>query len=132
MVFGTFDILHQGHINFFKQARKLSANPFLIVSIARDDNVKKIKGQKPKNNERKRLSAIKKYVLVNKVVLGGAKNYLKHILKEKPQVIVLGYDQKAYTRNLRKLLNKQGLKVRVVRARPFKPHLYKSSLLKNS
>ena len=28
MVFGTFDFLHKGHLNFFKQARKLSAHPF--------------------------------------------------------------------------------------------------------
>ena len=41
MVFGTFDILHQGHLDFFKQARKLVANPFLVVSVARDVNVKK-------------------------------------------------------------------------------------------
>ena len=43
MAFGTFDILHAGHLNFFKQARKLSKYPFLIVSVARDVNVKKIK-----------------------------------------------------------------------------------------
>ena len=45
MVFGTFDGVHKGHINFFKQARVLSKNPYLIVSIARDKNVKKIKGK---------------------------------------------------------------------------------------
>ena len=43
MVFGTFDGLHEGHLDFFKQARQLSKNPFLIVSIARDKNVKIIK-----------------------------------------------------------------------------------------
>ena len=39
MVFGTFDGLHKGHINFFQQAVKLAKNSYLIVSIARDKNV---------------------------------------------------------------------------------------------
>jgi cytidyltransferase-like protein len=34
MVFGTFDGLHEGHLVFLKQARKLTEKPFLIVSIA--------------------------------------------------------------------------------------------------
>ena len=41
MVFGTFDGLHKGHLNFFKQAKKLAQKSFLIVSIARDLNVLK-------------------------------------------------------------------------------------------
>jgi cytidyltransferase-like protein len=44
MVFGTFDFLHKGHLNFFKQARSLAKNPYLIASVARDYNVKRIKG----------------------------------------------------------------------------------------
>ena len=54
MVFGTFDGLHQGHLNFFKQARNLSKNSYLIVSVARDKNVKKIKGRLPYLNEKKK------------------------------------------------------------------------------
>ena len=53
MVFGTFDILHPGHLNFFKQAREFGN--FLIAVIARDKTVLKIKGRLPKNNEKKRL-----------------------------------------------------------------------------
>jgi FAD synthetase len=130
MVFGTFDILHKGHLNFFKQARKLSKNPFLIVSVARDLNVKKIKGQKPLHNLRQRLTAVKKCHGVNMAVLGGIKNHLTHILKLKPQIIALGYDQKAYVNNLAKDLLQKGLKVKVLRLKAYKPHVYKSSLIK--
>src|SRR6266404_1388313 len=93
MVFGTFDGLHKGHSNFFRQARKLSRNPFLIVSIARDINVKKIKGKKSRSKERQRLLAVKNSGLVDKVILGGIKNHIPHIFKEKPDIIALGYDQ---------------------------------------
>ena len=68
MVFGTFDGLHLGHLNFFKQARALAPNSYLVVSIARDKNVFKIKEKKPFLNERKRLTLIKKSRLIDKVI----------------------------------------------------------------
>ena len=34
MVFGTFDGLHKGHLDFFKQAKNFIENSFLIVSIS--------------------------------------------------------------------------------------------------
>lgn len=130
MLFGTFDILHKGHLNMFKQARALAKNPYLIVSIARDVNVKKIKGKKPSNSEKKRLKVIGKSALVNKAVLGGLKNHIPHILKEKPQIIALGFDQRAYVANLKKELKNNGLEIKVIRLKPFKRHIYRSSLLK--
>jgi len=130
MVFGTFDILHKGHLDFFKQARKLAKNPYLIVSIARDINVRKIKSRAPRNNEKKRLLKVRQSDLVDKAVLGGVKSYIGHILKEEPSIIALGYDQSAYTTGLKQLLGKKGLKVIIKRLKSYKPHLYKSSLLK--
>ncbi len=130
MVFGTFDFLHKGHLDFFKQARKLAKNPFLIVSIARDSNVNKIKGKKPILSEKKRAQEVKSTGLVDKVVLGGKSSYLPHILKEKPNIIALGYDQSAYTENLQTSLMDKGLAVVIKRLKAYNPHLYKSSILK--
>jgi len=133
MVFGTFDGLHLGHLNFFQQARSLvgkNAQSFLIVSIARDQNVQKIKGQKPEFDEKKRKLLIQSSSLVDKVVFSGLKNYLPHILKEKPDIIGLGYDQNAYVDNLKKDLAKTGMKIKIVRLKPYKEHIYKNQLLK--
>ncbi len=131
MVFGTFDLLHPGHLNFFKQARSLAKNPYLIVSVARDANVKKIKGQSPTFKEQRRLLAVKKYSFANKCVLGGVKSYLPHIKKARPDIIALGYDQIAYVDNLAQDLAKAGLKVKIHRLKAYKPSIYKSSLHKN-
>ena len=90
MVFGTFDGIHKGHLNFFKQARNLSKNPFLIVSIARDKNVKRIKGIETILNEKKRLVLVKRIKKVNKVVLSDVRDYLPHIIKTRPEIIALG------------------------------------------
>lgn len=130
MVFGTFDVLHKGHLNFFKQARALAKNPYLIVSVARDINVKKIKGQRPTLNQHERLNDVRKSGLAERCVLGGVKDYLPHIIKEQPNVIALGYDQTAYVDNLRRDLGKAGLRPKICRLNAYKPKVHKSSLLK--
>lgn len=130
MVFGTFDGLHKGHINFFKQAKNLFKNSFLIVSIARDKNVIEIKNKKPELPEKERFNLVQKSGFVDKVVFGGKNKYLSHILKEKPDVIALGYDQKAYTKNLKKDLKNKDLLTKIVRLKPYKEKIYKNHLLK--
>lgn len=131
MVFGTFDGLHQGHLNFFKQARDLVSYPYLVVSIARDENVFKIKGKYPEKKEKSRMALIKKSKLVDKVVLSGTGNHIPHIVKEKPDVIALGYDQHKYVKNLRKDLKAKNISVKIIRLKPYKEKIYKNSLLKN-
>lgn len=129
MLFGTFDGVHMGHIDFFKQAKKLAKNVFLIVSVARDKNVLKIKGKLPFSDENKRKGLIEKISLVDKVVLGGMKDHIPHILKERPDVIALGYDQLAYIKNLEKDLKNKGLTVKIIRLKPYKKHIYKNHLI---
>ncbi len=128
MVFGVFDLLHPGHISFLKQAKKLGT--FLVVSVARDVNVKKIKGKLPMVDEKKRVMRIKRLKIANKVVLGGLKDPWPHIKKEKPEVIALGYDQHDYVKNLKKELLKNNLKVRVVRLKSYRPAVFKSSIIR--
>lgn len=130
MVFGTFDVLHKGHMHFFKQARTLAKNPFLIVSIARDRNVARIKNRKPLRTEIQRKKDVEATALADKVILGAQRKYLAHIVKERPAIIALGYDQSAYTENLRDNLLKKGLDAKIVVLKPHKPHLYKSSIVK--
>ncbi len=129
MLFGTFDGLHKGHLDFFKQAHKLATNAFLIVSIARDKNVFKIKGAYPRHSEKERLKFVKNSGLADKVVLGGIRAHLPHIRKERPDIIALGYDQHAYVENLKTEL--KDLNVKIVRLKPYKPHIYKNHLLKS-
>jgi len=62
--FGTFDILHTGHINFLRSAKAFGD---LTLVISRDKTVKKIKKKNPVNNEKKRLNNIKKLNIANKI-----------------------------------------------------------------
>ncbi|MBI3290707.1 adenylyltransferase/cytidyltransferase family protein [Candidatus Falkowbacteria bacterium] len=124
MVFGTFDKIHLGHINLFEQAKKYG--DYLIVVVARDQNVKKIKGHLPERNEEQRLKEIKKENLVAKAVLGHPNNPYKVIADEKPDVICLGYDQDSYDRYLKEIFPD----IEATRLKPYKPEIYKSSKLK--
>jgi FAD synthetase len=128
MVFGTFDIFHKGHISFLQQARR--EGDFLLVVVARDETVKKIKKRQAKNNARKRLLAIKNSQLADKVILGSLGDKYAVIKKYQPDVICLGYDQKAYVDKLKDKLRQFGLeKTRIKKLEPFHPEKYKSSLL---
>ena len=69
---------------------------------------------------------------MDKALLGGVSDHLRHIVKERPQIIALGYDQSAYVKGLKSSLAAKGLKVRVVRLKPFYPKIYKSSLAKQN
>lgn len=124
MVFGTFDILHPGHIHMLKQAKKLSDS--LVVVIARDETVVKVKHKPPRNKEEVRLQNIKNLGLADKVLLGDLKDKLKAIREEKPDIIALGYDQQIPVDNLAKEV---GEGVKLVRLESYKPELYKSSKL---
>lgn len=123
MVFGTFDGLHPGHLDFFKQAKDYG--DYLTVVIGRDKNVLKIKGKLPKHSEANRLEKVVGCGLADRVIMGQIRDVYKIIRQEKPEVIALGYDQESYTY---KLAN-EFPNIKIIRLKPFKPEIYKSSKL---
>lgn len=128
LVFGTFDRFHPGHSNFLKQAKKYGA---VFVIIARDQTVEKLKGKKPSQKERTRQITIKKICSVKKVFLGSLNEPYKIIKEIKPAIICLGYDQKFFIKDLPKKIKEFGLQTKIIRLKPYKPNLYKSSKIKS-
>jgi len=130
MVFGTFDMVHAGHEDLFRQARALAPETYLVVSVARDTVAERIKGFRPRHAEEERLTVVAAHALVDEAVLGDAEGYVGHIRASMPEVIALGYDQTGeYVENLENDLRKAGLNTRVVRLSAFKPEKYKTSKL---
>lgn len=126
MAFGSFDILHKGHIFYLKEAK--SFGDFLIVIVARDDNIVRFKGKKSKNNEQYRLKQVKNLDFVDKAVLGHKNDILEVLEEHKPDIICLGYDQKTMDETtLKEELEKRNIKAEIVRAKPYKEEIYKSS-----
>ncbi len=129
MVFGTFDIFHPGHRDFFQQAKKHGG--YLVVVVARDETVKQVKEQKPTNNEQKRKEVIQRSGLADEVVLGNLEDKYAVIEKYKPDVICLGYDQDFFIDKLKEKLEEFKMEeTRIFRLEPFESEKYKSSILK--
>jgi len=130
LIFGTFDNFHAGHEFFINEARNLG--DILYVVIARDETVKKIKGHEPEQTEKDRLKSLKNRKIADKVILGSLTDKNKAIKKFKPDFIALGYDQFAFTYTLEKTLIDLKLDSKIIRLNPYKPDIYKSSLLKKT
>lgn len=130
LVFGTFDGLHPGHLNLFKQARKYGN--YLIVVVARDKNVKKLKKRQPQFNERERLKKIKELGLIDRAVLGGLEDPYAVIKKIKPDIVCLGYDQRFFVKELAGELKKLKLSPKIFRLKSFNPKIYHTSKLRKN
>ncbi len=128
LAFGTFDILHPGHVKYLDWAAKYGR---LIVIVARDESVKRIKGEYPIMDEKSRLAVVGALRAVNTAVLGNkikSKEDIYKILNDiRPDVIVLGYDQMADEDRIKKFAASSGFSVRVVRLVPYKNSKFKSS-----
>lgn len=125
MVFGTFDFIHQGHLNFFMQAKQHGNE--LVVVIARDSTVQRTKGEKPFFTENERLRAVKRVKTVDRAVLGHLDDVYRVIAEEQPDIICLGYDQSFFVEKLEQKLKEFGLQTKIMRLKPFLPEKYKSS-----
>ncbi len=129
LVFGTFDGLHDGHKDFFRQAKEYGE--YLVVVVGRDSTVQKTKNRLPKLNEQERLKEVQNCELVNEARLGNEGNDPYKIIKEiNPDIICLGYDQTHFTDKLEAKLKEMGMgNVEIKRLKAYKPEQFHSSIL---
>ncbi|MFH0776273.1 MAG: adenylyltransferase/cytidyltransferase family protein [Patescibacteria group bacterium] len=127
LLFGTFDGLHPGHLNFFAQAAQFGK---VFVIVARYQNVWKIKNRKPHFSEKSRLAKVAAQKNIFKAQLGEQKDFLRPIQKIRPDLICLGFDQKTFgITELKVKLKKIDLSPKIIRLKSFHPEKYKSSLI---
>ena len=118
MVAGSFDIIHTGHIWFLKKAKNLCSDCKLIVVVARDSTIKKYKGREPIFTENERLEIVKSLRFVDEAVLGNeldGKTFFDILLDIKPDILVLGYDQKVPEEEIKKWAQEKGLNMDIIR-----------------
>ena len=130
MVFGSFDLLHKGHIYFLNEAKKFG--DFLIVVVGRDFTIKKIKKEFPFENEELRLKKIKDLKIADKIILGHETDFYLPIKNEKPDIICLGYDQDSFTNHLKEKIESFSFNTEIIRLKAYKPDQYKSSIIKKN
>ncbi len=129
VIFGAFDGIHEGHRKFICEAKKQGNK--LVAIIARDDMVKELKNEFPKNNELKRLDTVMRIKEIDLALLGDEEKGVYNILKKiKPQIVFLGYDQQnLYNSIHEKIVNGSLPKIDLIFGKPYKPKEYHSSIL---
>ena len=111
---GVFDILHTGHISYLEQAKALGDE--LYVVVASDNTVRKNKHE-PITPERMRVRIVSALKPVDVAMIGNDSGDMFAILDEvRPDVIVLGFDQKFDENTLSEELKKRGFDIAVKRA----------------
>lgn len=123
LAFGTFDILHPGHVKFLTAARRHGSR--LVVVVARDERVQHEKGRLPILDEDERLALVTALKPVDRAVLGDRVGEWRIVGSLKPDVIAVGYDQK-----LPPQCQKLKRKTKIIRLPRFAAHRHKSSLIK--
>ena len=112
MVSGCYDLLHGGHIAFFKTA---AAYGDLYVCVGRDENLKLLKGEKPVFSEDERLYIVKSIRYVRDAFLGSGKGILDfepEMIKLKPDIFIVNSD--GHTTAKEELCSRLGIKYNVL------------------
>jgi cytidyltransferase-like protein len=92
LVSGCFDLLHGGHIAFFKTAASYGN---LYVSVGRDNNLLNLKGKKPFFSQEERLYIVKSIKYVSEAFLAsgsGMLDFEPDIKKIKPDIFIVNHD----------------------------------------
>jgi len=118
---GVFDLLHLGHVKFLEEAKKAGGvNGELIVIVARDSTVERMKGKKPIMPEKERCLLVEALKVVDRAVLGYENLDIGEVISDiKPDVIALGYDQDDMMNQVKDYLNRNKLDIKVVRIGKF-------------
>lgn len=131
LLFGTFDYLHPGHRFVIDEAFKRVGSSKLAegeqsrvsIVVARDRNVEKIKGRVSGQNEEERARAVRAAYPQATVILGDVADFLAPVRTTKPDLILLGYDQRMPPGIL-----ESDFPCPVERLPAFQPEKFKSSL----
>jgi FAD synthetase len=127
MAGGTFDIIHPGHLETLEGAKSLG--DVLVVSVARNKTVEKMKGKPPANDEVLRQRLVSSIRCVDAALLGSEIDILETVDLVRPDIIALGYDQHHSEASMVEGCIKRGLKVEIVRLSSKNPAIKTSFIL---
>ena len=107
MVFaaGCFNRIHQAHVQLLKTARTLGDE--LVVVLSNDAHTKKPNAVPSK----KRAENLRKLGLADRIVVGDPDSFAGTLRREKPDVLVLGYDQKLPDEETARAVREMGVEV---------------------
>jgi FAD synthetase len=130
---GAFDLIHYGHIRLLEEAKSHGGpDARLVVIIARDETVRRLKGKPPVFPEAQRRALIDALKVVDETLLGYEDLDMATVIeKVKPDIIAVGHDQEDIERMAKEAIEEKGLPIQVVKIGKFgKSDLNSSSKIK--
>lgn len=129
VVFGCFDLFHEGHKDFLQQA---SAYGDVIVIITPDAIIEKLKKRKPVQSQDIRLKKVQEYNERFVVIFGDQELGTYTVLRQcNPHLICLGYDQEGLYNDLAKRMNNGQIpKIPMIFLEPYEEFIYHTSIIR--
>ncbi|MGM0619481.1 MAG: adenylyltransferase/cytidyltransferase family protein [Bacteroidota bacterium] len=115
-VSGCYDLLHSGHVAFFKEASKYGD---LYVGIGSDSTIEKLKGRPTVNSEAERLYMVKAVRYVEDAIINsgsGIIDFEEELVRLKPHYLVVNED--GYSPAKKMLCDKLGIDLKVLERIP--------------
>ncbi|MBU2647849.1 adenylyltransferase/cytidyltransferase family protein [bacterium] len=130
VTWGTFDLLHEGHYSFLKNASELGS---LSVIVVPDRIVFKNKNRLPVFSEKDRCKNIMRLKWVDSCHIDSLEDGLYSVINLDPDVFCFGYDQNSkWEERLIYTLQKQGCYPSFKRLGVFGNGIHSSDILKQS
>ena len=127
LVFGVFDCLHDGHRSLFTHAKILGD---LCIVVTPDEVVMQLKNHTPRQTIIQRIAVLTREFPDTRIVKGDTElNSWNILLGEKPDIVLLGYDQQALRESLEQFLEKNKLPISIEVGLPYKGDILHSSML---
>lgn len=114
---GCFDMLHSGHVAFFKEAAQYGD---LYVGIGSDETVSNLKGQYPVSNQDERKFMIEALASVKKCVINtgsGIMDFLNELETLRPDIFIVNEDGNTPAKE--ELCSRLGIKYIVLKRIPY-------------
>ncbi len=134
---GTFDGLHSGHLYLLTFARECGAaiakktqreGVHVTVVVARDESVLRIKHRQPHHTQQERQALLSALRTVDQAIVGVPNDFIRSVRRVDPDIIVLGYDQKASWEGA---LRDAGIHAGIMRCPAYESGRLKSSKLRS-
>lgn len=118
---GVFDLLHYGHIKYLEEAKALGGKEAkLVVIVARDETVKRLKGTDPVIPEDQRRAVIEALRVVDEALLGFEDLDLDRVIQQvKPEIIAVGHDQQSIKNQVKKIKKARELDFQIIQVGRF-------------
>lgn len=127
MMGGAFEIIHPGHVHALSEAKRLGNT--LVVVVATDESVQRNKGRAPVTDQASRVGLVSSLRQVDLALPGNRGSIYEILLKIRPDIVALGYDQRHSAEDIVREAARRGVSIRTARMGTTFPDLKTSKIL---